>query len=84
MPSRDITASWCFFRGSHKVRDAIKFMMKRRGMTAKALCEKVGVAPYRFSLYMNDRIPNLNQYQLYQICQELGIKVDINVEMREL
>jgi transcriptional regulator with XRE-family HTH domain len=59
-------------------------MMKRRNLTARALCEKVGVAPYRFSLYMHDRIPNLNQYQLYEICQELGIKVDINVEMREL
>jgi len=78
---RTVQASWCFFRGSGKVREAVKHRMSQKDITAKKLCEDLGIAPYRMSLYLHNRIPNLNQYQLYQICEKLDIRVKINIEL---
>jgi len=55
--------------------------MNQKGITARKLSEEIGFAPYRMSLYLNNRIPNMNQYQLYQVCQYLDIKVSINIEL---
>lgn len=79
---KSVEASWCFFRGSDTVRDAIEFRLKQTGRTAKSVCDETGIDPYRMSLYRNNRIPNVNQFQLYKICQALGIGVKINVELR--
>jgi len=82
MAEKSVQASWCFFRGSDKVRQAIKHRMKQKNVTAKKVCEDVGIkSRYRMSLYLNNKIPNLNQYQLYQVCQYLDIGVKINVEL---
>ena len=81
---RSEEASWCFFRGDPNIRSAIKFRLEESGLSQRELSLEVGVAPYRFSKYLNKRIPNLNQYQLYAICERLGIKVRLNVEFGEI
>ena len=84
MPSRSVESSWCLFRGNDKVRDSIKFIMDRKNITAKAICDELGIAPYRMSLYLNNKVPNVNQMQLWKICNHLGISVDINIEIKSL
>ena len=82
MGTRSPQAMWCFFRGSDKVRTAVKFQMKQRGIIAKDFSEELGIAPYRLSKYLNDKTPNLNQFQLYKVCDKLGIDVKIIAELR--
>ena len=81
---RSEEASWCFFRGDPNIRAAIKFKLKEFNLSQREVSLELGIAPYRFSKYLNKRIPNLNQYQLYTICIRLGIKVRINVEFGEV
>ena len=75
-------ARWCFFRHSDRVRTAVKFRMKERNLTNKALAEKLDIKPYRISKYLNNKAANLNQFQLYKLCEELGIGVKIVVEFK--
>ena len=70
------------FRNSDNVRDAIKFRIQERGIMQKKLAEDLGIAPYRISRYLNDKIPNLSQYQLYKVCDKLDIDVKIVIKLR--
>ena len=81
MSSRSPQAVWCFFRDSEKVRTAIKFRMMERKLSQKKFSEELGIAPYRLSRYLNEKRPYMNQFQLYKVCEKLGIKVKIQIEL---
>jgi hypothetical protein len=82
MPSRGEESKWCLFRGSNKVREAVKLQMRLKNLYAKQICEELDIKPYRMSRYLNEKFPNVNQMQLYRICNRLDIDIKINVEMK--
>jgi len=78
---KSVNASWCLFRSNGVVRDSIKYRMKELGITQKELCVVMDFQENRLSTYLNNKMPGINQFQLYALCNKLGIKVRINIEL---
>lgn len=72
MANKTLLAKWCFLRSNGKISRAVKSRMKDRKLSQASVCRELDITPYRLSLYLSGKSPNLNQHQLYKICEVLG------------
>lgn len=82
MPKTTPAAKWCLFRDHPTLLLAIKKRMADRGLKQIQVAETAGLPVYRLNRYLNKRKPNLNQYQLYTICQKLGLDIKLRIEFK--
>ena len=80
MPKTTPAGSWCLFRDHPTVRLAVRKRIDDRGLKLVQVADMTNIAVYRISRYLLKRKPNLNQYQLFTLCQKLGINIKINIE----
>ena len=79
--SKTAEGSYCAIRHNGAILSAVKYKMDQLGISQVKLSEETGVPKYRISLYLTGKRINLNQVQLFKVCDYLGIKVDINVSL---
>ena len=78
------TNNWCLFRGSNKVKTAIKFQMEQKQLSTSDVAKIIGVRTGRVSTYLNNAHkggnPSITQEQLMRLAMALGLEVKVNVE----
>jgi len=72
----------CIFRDSTKVRAAIEMMMKRKGWSKSELSRASGVHLNLVIKYLNNHKYSVSQAQLINICDALGIDLDVQITFR--
>jgi transcriptional regulator with XRE-family HTH domain len=76
--------NWCILRSNGRVKAAIKFRMKERGIGYKEVAKIADVRANRVSSYLNNHHeggrPTLTQKQIMKICIELNIEVTLSVK----
>lgn len=76
-------AKWCFFRDNSTVRMAVARKKELGNYMLTDLERMSGIPAYRISRYLLKRKPHMNQFQLFHLCDILGIDVKLNVEFRQ-
>ena len=80
---KTIAAKWCLFRDHETVRLAVKRKKELGNFKLTELEKMSGIPAYRISRYLLKRKPHMNQFQLFHLCDVLGIEIRINVEFRQ-
>lgn len=74
---------WCMIRSSPKLRELVKYKLEQKDKTLKEICKEIGIKQSRLSKYLNNRSPNITQFQLMQVLRYLGIEVTLDIKIVE-
>jgi hypothetical protein len=75
-------AKWCLFRDHETVRLAVARKKELGDFKLTDLERMTGIPAYRISRYLLKRKPHLNQFQLFSLCDKLGIDIRLQIEFR--
>lgn len=78
--TRSVAAKWCYLRDNATLRLAVQTRIKQRKLKLMDLERATDIQAYRISRYLLKRKPNLNQFQLINLCKYLDIVVKLNVQ----
>lgn len=80
MGRRSPSSHWCVLRNNSNIRTAVQSRIKERGYTLKELEKHTGILADRISKYRNGKRKSITQYQLFTLCEFLGIEIDVQIK----
>lgn len=76
-------AGWRFLRSNDRLRGVILSQMAEKKLNATALAKQIGVNHARMGGYLRGvSTPCLSEFQVVQVCDYLGIELDLEIQIR--